>query len=109
MDITVTFSNTGDSGIPDGAVLTFADASRCQVSTPRDTEQVPCADAGCPGCGAVHHRFTGMARLRLDASGDIGDGPAWKYPEPLYLIGTEMGVHGAPGLEVLRTIPQRTP
>jgi hypothetical protein len=80
MKITVTFTESGDAGIPDGSTLSFDDVTDCQVSTPADIEVIDCAAAGCKGCGAVHRRLTGTARLRLEASGRRQT-LLWKIPE----------------------------
>jgi hypothetical protein len=66
MNIAVTFTDTADTNIPDGAVLIFEDVADWDVSTPSDIED-----------GA----FTGIAHLRLEASGSRVGGPLWKFPE----------------------------
>lgn len=82
MDITVTFTGAAlpDIGIPAGSALVFRDVTGLQVITPAQTFQVSCAATGCAGCDAVHNRFTGTSRLRLEADG-ASDGLRWRMPE----------------------------
>ena len=79
MNITVTFTGTSGTHVPEGAVLTFDDVSDWQVETPSDIETITCADYGCPGCDATHRRFTGISHLRLAASSHAGR-PLWAFP-----------------------------
>lgn len=79
MNITVTFTGTGDAAT-DGRTLSFEDVGNYSLSTPADVEETDCATGGCAGCGAVHRRFTGPARLILTAEGRR-DALLWKDPE----------------------------
>ena len=105
MNITVTFTGTGNPHLPDGSRLIFEDVEQCSPGTSSDIADISCEDDGCPGCSAAHHRFTGTYRLSLTATGfrparwDIPEVPA--LPDSLYLI--DNGDASLPsGLEVLK-------
>ena len=80
MNITVTFTDTGDPAMPDGTAIVFENVEDWQLNTPVTVEDIDCAAAGCQGCGAVHRKLKGPARLKLTASAH-GSRPMWKVPE----------------------------
>lgn len=68
MRITVTFTETGEAGPPEGYAIVF-DADECQISEGCRAEEASCASAGCPGCDDSHSRLADMAFLKVNASG----------------------------------------
>lgn len=80
MNITVTFTGTGDKNMPDGTAIVFESVEDWQINTPVTLEDIDCATAGCDGCSAVHRGQKGDARLELTASAH-GSRPLWKVPE----------------------------
>lgn len=81
MNITVIFSDSGDSAVPDGASLTFEDVDDYTLHTTRGIVHLDCAAAGCEGCNYGHRTLSGSANLELKASGLHKNGPRWKFPE----------------------------
>lgn len=81
MNITVTFDGSDDPNLPDGTRLAFYGVEAYEVSTPADIMQTDCSGAGCDGCSAAHHKFTGTARLELKVTGQREGGPRWEFPE----------------------------
>lgn len=69
MKIAVIFTGCDGTDIPEGISLVFEDVAEYDVSTPRDIEDIGCADADCEGCTATHRRVAGVAHLKLSASG----------------------------------------
>jgi hypothetical protein len=79
MNITVTFTDSGDPDMPDGTAVVFENVEDWQLNTPVAVKEIDCAAAGCNGCGAVHRTLTGEARLELTASARESR-PLWKLP-----------------------------
>lgn len=69
MNITITFTDAGDAGFPEGYTIVFADADKCQINEGRDSEEIDCAAAGCEGCGTPHSKLKDTAYIKLEASG----------------------------------------
>jgi len=80
MNITVTFTDTGNPAMPDGTAIVFENVEDWQLNTPVAVKDTDCATAGCDGCSAVHRKVEGEARLELEASAH-GSRPLWKVPE----------------------------
>jgi len=80
MNITVTFTSSGDASIPDGTTLTFEDVDGYSLHTIRGIEETGCDRAGCRGCSFTHHQPTEASSLELKASGLHKNGPRWHLP-----------------------------